>query len=64
VERSITESDSWGPLSLLRQYYPNGTSMAHITQYNLDAIAAQLNSRPRKSPGNDTPADGLALLFR
>jgi IS30 family transposase len=43
---------------LLRQYLPKGQSMAHLTQDDLDAIAAKLNSRPRKTLGFDTPAIG------
>ena len=38
--------------------------MAHITQHDLDAVAAKLNNRPRKSLGYDPPADRLALLLR
>jgi IS30 family transposase len=49
---------------LLRQYLPKGQSMAHLTQDDLDAIAAKLNSRPRKTLGFDTPADRLAALLR
>jgi IS30 family transposase len=45
---------------LLRQYLPKGQSMAHLTQHDLDAIAAKLNSRPRKTLNFDTPADRLA----
>jgi transposase, IS30 family len=45
---------------LLRQYLPKGGSMAHLTQDDLDAIAARLNSRPRKTLGFDPgrPARG------
>jgi IS30 family transposase len=50
---------------LLRQYLPKGQSMAHLTQNDLDAIAAKLNSRPRKTLDFDTPADRLtAALLR
>jgi IS30 family transposase len=38
--------------------------MAHLTQDDLDAIAARLNSRPRKTLGFDTPADRLDALAR
>ena len=31
---------------LLRPYLPKGQSMAHLTQDDLDPIAAKLNSRP------------------
>jgi IS30 family transposase len=49
---------------LLRQYLPKGQTMAHLTQDDLNAIAAKLNSRPRKTLGFDTPADRLAALLR
>ena len=38
--------------------------MGGLTQDNLDAIAAKLNSRPRKTLGYDTPADRLTTLLR
>jgi IS30 family transposase len=46
------------------EYLPKGQSMAHLTQDDLDAIAAKLNSRPRKTLDFDTPADRLAALLR
>lgn len=46
---------------LLRQYFPKGTSLAHITQRQLDAVALQLNTRPRETLGFRTPAEQLAL---
>jgi transposase, IS30 family len=49
---------------LLRQYLPKGQSMAHLTQDDLDVIAAKLNTRPRKTLDFDTPADRLAALLR
>ncbi len=49
---------------LLRQYLPKGRSMAGLTQEDLDAIAAKLNVRPRKTLDYDTPADRLAALLR
>ena len=49
---------------LLRQYFPKGTSMASLTQDDLDEIAARLNSRPRKILDYDTPADRLQALLR
>jgi hypothetical protein len=36
---------------LLRQYFPKGETMAHYTQADLDAVAAQLNGRPRQTLG-------------
>jgi IS30 family transposase len=49
---------------LLRQYFPKGTSMASLTQDDLDTVAAKLNSRPRKTLDYDTPADRLEALLR
>lgn len=49
---------------LLRQYFPKGTSIARLTQDDLDAVAAKLNSRPRKTPDYDTPAGRLDALLR
>jgi IS30 family transposase len=44
---------------LLRQYFPKGTSLAGHSREHLDAVAAQLNSRPRKTLGWKTPAQAL-----
>jgi IS30 family transposase len=45
---------------LLRQYFPKGTSIGHFTQRQLDAVARQLNMRPRKTLGYRSPAEHLA----
>lgn len=42
---------------LLRQYFPKGTDLARFTQQDLDAVAHELNTRPRKTLGYSTPAD-------
>ena len=45
---------------LLRQYFPHGTNVATFSQRQLNAVARQLNTRPRKTLGWDTPAVRLA----
>src|SRR5277367_2627154 len=42
---------------LLRQYLPKGTNISGISQLQLNAIARQLNERPRKTLGFRTPAE-------
>ena len=46
---------------LLRQYFPKRSSVA-VSQEHLDAVAAELNARPRKTLGWMTPAQKLAEL--
>ena len=41
---------------LLRQYFPVGMDLSTLTQRQLDAVARQLNTRPRKTLGYKTPA--------
>ena len=49
---------------LLRQYFPKGTSLASVTQEDLDAVALSLNTRPRKTLEFQTPADRLQALMQ
>jgi IS30 family transposase len=44
---------------LLRQYFPRGTDLARYNADELAAVAATLNSRPRKTLGWRTPAEVL-----
>jgi IS30 family transposase len=42
---------------LLRQYLPKGVDVSNLSQVKLNAIARQLNERPRKTLGFQTPAE-------
>ena len=49
---------------LLRQYFPKRTEIAHFTQAELDAVAAELNGRPRQTLGFKTPSQALDEALR
>lgn len=49
---------------LLRQYLPKGSDLSNLTQPQLDAIAAKLNTRPRRTLGFRTPAATLEEALR
>jgi IS30 family transposase len=48
---------------LLRQYFPKSTDLTVYSAADLIAVAAELNARPRKTLGWDTPAYRLATLL-
>jgi IS30 family transposase len=52
-QRGINENTD----GLLRQYLPKGEDLSIFIQLELDRIAWQLNTRPRKSLGYKCPAE-------
>ncbi len=48
---------------LLRQYFPKGTSLAGHSRAGLDAVALELNDRPRQTLGWRSPAQALNQLL-
>jgi IS30 family transposase len=44
---------------LLRQYWPKGCDLRHLTQADCDEIALKLNTRPRQTLGWNTPQQAL-----
>jgi len=49
---------------LLRQYFAKGTDLSGYPRAYLDYVAAELNSRPRKTLDWRTPAEALAELLQ
>jgi IS30 family transposase len=45
---------------LIREYLPKGLDLAQISQGYLNTIARELNDRPRKCLGFETPAEVFA----
>jgi transposase, IS30 family len=47
---------------LLRQYFPKGSDLSVHDQAHLDAVAAELNDRPRQTLGWMKPSEALARI--
>ena len=48
---------------LLRRYFPKGTDLSGYTQPELDAVAEQLDNRPRQTLGWKSPREKLDELL-
>jgi IS30 family transposase len=49
---------------LLRQYFPKGTDLTRWSNTDIQAVAAAINGRPRKTLGWKTPAEALDEQLR
>ncbi len=49
---------------LLRQYFPKSTDLTQHSANDLAAVATELNNRPRKTLGWETPAERLTALLQ
>ncbi len=58
-ERGLNENHN----GLVRRYIPKASLLANYTQAQLDAIAGQLNTRPRKKLGYLTPLEFIDLRY-
>src|SRR5205085_3360035 len=50
-------------VGLVRPYLPRGTSLGGVDQRTLNTIARELNQRPRKTLGWDSPAEAYARVL-
>lgn len=51
------------PQRAVRQYFPKGTDLSTVTEAQLDAVADELNDRPRKRLAFANPTEQLAELL-
>ena len=58
-QRGINENTN----GLLRQYFPKGTPLTGFTEADLDAVAAELNDRPRKRLEFQTPNEVIGNIL-
>ena len=49
---------------LLREYFPKGADLSALTQPDVEAVAQELNDRPRKRLGFRTPAEVFADIVK
>ncbi len=49
---------------LLRQYWPKGSDMRHLTQADCDEVALSLNTRPRQTLGWNNPHEAPNQVLR
>jgi IS30 family transposase len=59
-QRSSNENTN----GLLRQYFPKRSDLTPFSQHDLDAVAAELNDRPRQTLGWMTPSEALDKALR
>lgn len=54
IELAVPE---WTYFMLYVQYFPKGTDISGYSQAHLNAVARQLDARPRKTLNYETPAE-------